>query len=138
MIHYNSLNSFLIRKLFSQDCVTGQIVLHSSAEASTSAFQSGAEGDEVEIIGTTSVKKKSRSPVWHFFKPTDQKSKSGIVLAKCNLCVPPKAVTLIGVNNTTNMIQHLLRKHKEEYIVDVRTGQKVLVLPRLFFLIVRL
>jgi hypothetical protein len=117
---------------FSHDCPTGQIVLHSSAEASTSAFASG-DGDEVEIVGTTSVKKKSRSPVWHFFKPTDQVSKSGIVLAKCNLCVPPKTVTLIGVNNTTNMIQHLLRKHKEEYIVDIRTGQKVLLIPRPFF-----
>ncbi len=56
-------------------------MLHSSAEASTSAFPSGAEGDEVDIIRTTSMKKKSRSPVWHFFIPTDQKSKSGIVLA---------------------------------------------------------
>ena len=80
------------------------------------------------------MKKKSRSPVWHFFKPTDQVSKSGIVLAKCNLCIPPKAVTLIGINNTTNMIQHLLRKHKEEYIVDVRTGQKVTVILFLYLL----
>ena len=118
---------------FSQDCPTGQLVLHSSAEASTSAFAS-REGDDVEIIGTKSVKKKRRSPVWHFFKPTDHVAKSGIVFKKCNLCVPPKVVTLIGVNNITNMIQHLLRKHKEEYIVDDRTRQKVLALPRpLFF-----
>ncbi len=58
MIHFYSLNSFLIRKCFSKDCVTGQIVLHSSVEASTSAFPSGAEGDEVDIRETTSVKKK--------------------------------------------------------------------------------
>jgi hypothetical protein len=56
-----------MHKCFSHDCVTGQKVLHSSAKASTSAFPSGAEGDEVNIIGTTSVKKKSRCPVWYFF-----------------------------------------------------------------------
>ncbi len=63
-------------------------MLHSSAEASTSAFPYGAEGDEVDIIGTTSVKKKSRSPVWHFFKLTDQKSKSGIVLGEVQSMCP--------------------------------------------------
>ena len=102
-----------------------QGVVNSSAEASTSAYQSG-EGDGSDVVGNVLSKKKSRSPVWHFFKPTEQRSKSGILLAKCTLCVPPKPCTLIGVNNTTNMIQHLLRKHKEEYIVDVRSGQKVI------------
>ena len=55
--YFISVSLFLICMCFSQDCPTGQIVLHSSAEASTSAFAS-REGDEVEIIGTKSVKKK--------------------------------------------------------------------------------
>lgn len=120
-----SLSLTSICLCFTQDNTPEVILINSSAEASTSAFQSG-EGDANEVVGTTLAKKKSRSPVWHFFKPTDQRSKSGILLAKCTLCVPPKPLTLIGVNNTTNMIQHLLRKHKQEYIVDIRTGQKVI------------
>ena len=103
------------------------VVVNSSAEASTSAFQSG-EGDGNEAMGITLSKKKSRSPVWHFFKPTEQRSSKGILLAKCTLCVPPKPAALIGINIATNMIQHLLRKHKREYIVDIRTGQKVIML----------
>jgi len=101
------------------------VVLNSSAEASTSTFHSG-EGDGTEVVTNNLSKKKSRSPVWHFFKPTDQRSSKGILMAKCTLCIPPKPVTMIGINNTTNMIQHLLRKHKQEYIVDIRTGQKVI------------
>jgi hypothetical protein len=64
--YFDSSNSFLMCMCFSRECPTGQLVLHSSAEASTSAFAS-EEGDDVEIIGTTSVKTKSHSPVWHFF-----------------------------------------------------------------------
>ena len=75
---------------------TAQNVVHSTAEASTSAFKFG-DGDVVELVGIILVKKKSRSPVWHFFKPTDQVSKSGVVRAKCNMCVSPKATT-----NTSN------------------------------------
>ena len=58
-----SLNSLRICVYFSQDVPTRQVVLHSSAEASTSKFQA-SKGDEVDIKGTTSIKKKSRSPVW--------------------------------------------------------------------------
>ena len=132
----NSVHSFLIWMVFSQDVPTIQVWLHSSAEASTSNFQSSEE-DEVEIIGTTLVKKINRSPVLHFFKPTDQVSKNGIVLAKCNLCAPPNPATLIGVNNTANLIQHLLRKHKEECIVNVNTGQKVCVFPHTFICFIK-
>jgi hypothetical protein len=44
---------------------------------------------------------------------------------KCTLCVPPKPIALIGINNKTSMIHYLLRKYKQEYIVDIRTGKKV-------------
>jgi len=101
------------------------VEVNSRAEASTSAFEPW-EGEGTEAVGTALAKKKIRSPVWHFFKPNEQRSKSGNILAKCTLCVPPKPTTLIGVNNTTNIIQHLLRKHKQEYIVDIRTGHKVM------------
>jgi len=105
--------------------------MNSSAKASTSAFQS-IERDNNETVATTSSKKKSRSPVLHFFKPTEQRSSKGILLAKCAMCAPPKHLALIGENNTPNMIQHLLRKHKQEYIVDIRTGQKVIILMLYF------
>ena len=81
-------------------------MVNSSVEASTSAFQSG-EGDGVEAVGTAITKKKSRSPVWHFFRPTHQRSKSGILLAKCTLCVPPKPTSLSGINNTTNIVDSM-------------------------------
>jgi hypothetical protein len=45
-----------------------QGVVNSSVEASTSAYQSG-EGDGSDAVGNVLSKKKSRSPVWHFFNP---------------------------------------------------------------------
>ena len=105
--------------------------MNSSAGASTSAFHYG-EGDGNQAVATTLSNKKCRSPVWHFFKPTEQRSSKGFLLAKCTLCIPPKFVALIGINNTTNMIQHLLRKHKQDCIVDIRTRQKVVILMLYF------
>jgi len=116
--------------LFSEN-TAAVIVMNSSAEASTSAIHS-REGDSYGAVATTLSKKKSRSPVWHFFNTTEQRLSKGILLAKCTLRIPPKPIALIGINNTTNMIQHLLRKHKSEYIVIIGTGQKVIILMMCF------
>jgi len=110
----------------SQENTAAATVTNSSAEASTSAFHH-VGGDGNEAVATTLSKKKSRSPVWHFFKAAEQRSSKGVLLAKYTLCIPSKHVALIGINNTTNMIQHLFRKHKQEYIVDIMTGQKVII-----------
>ncbi len=114
--------------VLSQQNSAAMVVMNLSAEASTSVFHY-VEEDGNEVVATILSKKNSRSPVWHLFKPTEQRSSKGILLAKCThfLCIPPKHVALIGVNNTTNMIQHLLRKHTQEYIVDIRVGQKVII-----------
>ena len=49
--------------------------------------------------------KNSRSPIWHYFEPVDVKN------TKCLLCES----TYRNSGNTTNLIDHLKRKHRNEY-----------------------
>lgn len=49
--------------------------------------------------------KNSRSPIWHYFEPIDVKN------TKCLLCES----TYRNSGNTTNLIDHLKRKHRHEY-----------------------
>ena len=83
----------------------------------------GASAQVLEIQPTN----KTKSVVWRFFKITDARNSKGMKYAKCGLCKPPKPDCLIAVGNTSNMLQHLQRHHKEEYIVDAVTGQKVTI-----------
>ncbi len=48
--------------------------------------------------------------------------------ARCRLCIKPAFLrsVFIGVSDTTNMRNRLIRKHKNEYVVYVMTGKKVL------------
>ena len=80
---------------------------------------------EVQVLETAHTNK-TKSAVWRFFKITDSRNAKGVKFAKCGLCVPPKQPCLIAVGNTSNMLQHLQRHHKTEYLVDVVTGLKVI------------
>ena len=68
---------------------------------------------------------KTKSVVWRFFKIADARNSKWVKYSKCGLCKPPKPNCLIAVGNTSNMLQHLQRHHKTEYLVDAVTGQKV-------------
>lgn len=91
-----------------------------------------AEAQVVEAEHTT----KTKSVVWRFFKITDARNAKGVRYAKCGLCKSPKPDFLIVVGNTSNMLQHLQRHHKTEYLVDAVTGQKVSLLTQQYDFIV--
>jgi hypothetical protein len=66
---------------------------------------------------------KSRKPasrVWNFFSPRYHSSKDQRVCVKCKLCDLE-----LTYANTTNMHNHLVRKHGSDYLQDLATGAKV-------------
>ena len=69
-----------------------------------------------------------KSAVWSFFLKTKRRHPKKIYLfAMYRLCIKLafSKRTFIGVLNTTNMRNHLIRKHKNEFVVDIASGQKV-------------
>src|SRR5690625_719328 len=58
---------------------------------------------------TEDTKKNARSPIWRFFEPVDPKN------AKCLLCDGQYK----NSGNTTNLIDHLKRRHRSSYVTVI-------------------
>jgi hypothetical protein len=86
--------------------------------------------EEVETDeGDLGIKYSSKkSAVWRLFVMTKRRNpKKKYLFARCRLCIKlafPKS-TFIGVLNTTNIRNCLIRKQKNEFIVEIASGQKV-------------
>ena len=93
-----------------------------------SSDDNAAEGGDLAL--------KSRKPasrVWQFFSPRYHSAKDQRVCVKCKLCDLE-----LTYANTTNLHNHLVRKHGSEYLKDLASGKKVSLLltrpSRLFYL----
>ena len=75
-------------------------------------------GDEEKDTALKSRKPASR--VWQFFSPRYHSSKDQRVCIKCKLCDLE-----LTYSNTTNMHNHLVRKHSSDYLQDLASGKKV-------------
>ena len=78
------------------------------------------EDDEIVIVKGGGDKK---AHAWNFFDKTNKRNRNNNPQAKCRTCG-----TLVTCVNTTNMIKHMRRKHKDTYYVDHRTGEEVCLL----------
>ena len=67
--------------------------------------------------------RKQSSSVWNFVVKTRKRNKRGNPLARCKFCDRKK--TYVSCINTTNMKNHCIGFHKDEWILDVRTGLEV-------------
>ena len=71
-------------------------------------------------LGPAPKSRKKQSAVWNFYGPRYTFAKDGRVCVKCRLCEEEFAYV-----NTTNMQNHLLRKHKGDVLQDMITGKNV-------------
>jgi hypothetical protein len=76
------------------------------------------DADEVKDGALKSRKPASR--VWQFFSPRYVSSKDNRVCVKCKVCYME-----LSYANTTNMHNHLVRKHSTDYLQDLASGKKV-------------
>ena len=76
-------------------------------------------GDEGKDTALKSRKPASR--VWQFFSPRYHSLKDQRVCVKCKLCDLE-----LTYSNTTNMHNHLVRKHSSDYLQDLSSGKKVM------------
>ena len=83
------------------------------------------DADEAVVTGVDDGKDsalKSRKPasrVWQFFTPRYHSGKDNKVCVKCKLCDLE-----LTYANTTNMHNHLVRKHGTDYLQDLASGKK--------------
>ena len=71
-------------------------------------------------LGPAPKSRKKQSAVWNFYGPRYTSAKDGRVCVKCRLCEEEFAYV-----NTTNMHNHLVRKHKGDVLQDMITGKNV-------------
>ena len=74
--------------------------------------------DDDDIVLVKGRDKKAHA--WKFFDKTNKSNQNKNPQAKCRSCG-----ALVTCVNTTNMIKHMRRKHKDVYYVDHRTGEEV-------------
>ena len=80
--------------------------------------------DDGKELGSAPKSRKKQSAVWNFFGPRYTSAKDGRVCVKCRLCEEEFAYV-----NTTNMYNHLVRKHKGDVLQDLISGKSVRALP---------
>ena len=73
------------------------------------------EGNDVAL-----KTRKPASRVWQFFSSRYHSAKDQRVCVKCKLCDLE-----LTYSNTTNMHNHLVRKHSTDYLQDLASGKKV-------------
>jgi hypothetical protein len=93
------------------------ISLPKDGEAADAAVVFDANGKE---LGSAPKSRKKQSAVWNFFGPRYTSAKDGRVCVKCKLCEEEFAYV-----NTTNMYNHLVRKHKADVLQDLLSGKNV-------------
>ena len=84
----------------------------------------GDEGKEGKLVKS----RKPASRVWQFFSPRYNNAKDNRVCVKCKICDIE-----LTYSNTTNMHNHLVRKHKCDYLQDLTSGKKVTVVFLVIF-----
>ena len=88
--------------------------------------------DDGKELGSAPKSRKKQSAVWNFFGPRYTSAKDGRVCVKCRLCEEEFAYV-----NTTNMYNHLVRKHKGDVLQDLISGTNVSAQPDLSSLPIR-
>ena len=76
--------------------------------------------DEEKDVGGIVKSRKPASHVWQFFSPRYNNAKDNRVCVKCKICNVE-----LTYSNTTNMHNHLVRKHNSDYLDDLASGKKV-------------
>ena len=88
--------------------------------------------DDGKELGSAPKSRKKQSAVWNFFGPRYTSAKDGRACVKCRLCEEEFAYV-----NTTNMYNHLVRKHKGDVLQDLISGTNVSAQPDLSSLPIR-